>query len=155
MKKTQSLLKATKRPVLVGIRYVFLSHVYLRSWLTCVYSSREDPTRIWERRAPLTPDAVHDLVKDGEVEVEVASCSRRVFVDGEYERVSWSFTLEVFVDHHWPPRQGHASFLISQLLTSSWASKSLPYLNWTRLFHIEKGSTMAMRTPPVHFHRHT
>ncbi|KAH7099522.1 Saccharopine dehydrogenase-domain-containing protein [Auriculariales sp. MPI-PUGE-AT-0066] len=39
---------------------------------------REDPTRIWERRCPLTPLAVHDLVRQG-VRVLVQPCNRRVF----------------------------------------------------------------------------
>ncbi|ESK83942.1 saccharopine dehydrogenase (nadp+ l-glutamate-forming) [Moniliophthora roreri MCA 2997] len=45
---------------------------------------REDPTRIWERRAPLTPDSVYELVKDKGVEVHVEGCERRIFKDEEY-----------------------------------------------------------------------
>lgn len=48
---------------------------------------REDPRRVWERRAPLTPDAVRTLVKDNTVEVE--SCERRCFPDEQYEAVSY------------------------------------------------------------------
>ncbi|KAG5641453.1 hypothetical protein DXG03_005142 [Asterophora parasitica] len=44
---------------------------------------REDPTRIWERRAPLTPRAVKGLVSHG-VNVEFEHCDRRVFQDAEY-----------------------------------------------------------------------
>ncbi|EJD50901.1 hypothetical protein AURDEDRAFT_83944 [Auricularia subglabra TFB-10046 SS5] len=44
---------------------------------------REDPRRIWERRCPLTPDAVHELVRDG-VRVLVQDCNRRVFPIGEF-----------------------------------------------------------------------
>ncbi|KAF4622050.1 hypothetical protein D9613_009131 [Agrocybe pediades] len=44
----------------------------------------EDPARIWERRAPLTPDAVYDLVSSGKAQVEVASSSKRIFSDTEY-----------------------------------------------------------------------
>lgn len=47
---------------------------------------REDPRRVWERRAPLTPDAVRGLIKDNSVEVE--SCERRCFSDEQYEAVS-------------------------------------------------------------------
>lgn len=47
---------------------------------------REDPRRVWERRAPLTPDAIRDLIKDNTVEVE--SCERRCFPDEAYEAVS-------------------------------------------------------------------
>lgn len=48
---------------------------------------REDPARIWERRAPLTPDAVHHLVEKDGVEVLVEPCERRVFTAHEYEKV--------------------------------------------------------------------
>lgn len=47
---------------------------------------REDPRRVWERRAPLTPDAVKTLAKDHTVEVE--ACERRCFPDEQYEAVS-------------------------------------------------------------------
>ncbi|PPR06507.1 hypothetical protein CVT24_002635 [Panaeolus cyanescens] len=47
---------------------------------------REDPRRIWERRVPLTPDAVYDLVSTGNVVVSVQSCSRRIFKDEEYQK---------------------------------------------------------------------
>ncbi|KAF7795096.1 hypothetical protein EIP86_006241 [Pleurotus ostreatoroseus] len=40
---------------------------------------REDPQRIWERRCPLTPEAVHRLVKDEDVDVLVQPCERRVW----------------------------------------------------------------------------
>jgi alpha-aminoadipic semialdehyde synthase len=51
------------------------------------FHSREDPKRIWERRSPLTPDAVHKLVSSENVAVEVVSCPRRFFADAEYEKV--------------------------------------------------------------------
>ncbi|KAL1408626.1 hypothetical protein Q8F55_005439 [Vanrija albida] len=44
---------------------------------------REDPGRVWERRAPLTPDAVRQLNDISKVEVE--SCTRRCFPDSAYE----------------------------------------------------------------------
>ncbi|KAG8924983.1 hypothetical protein FRC02_010062 [Tulasnella sp. 418] len=44
---------------------------------------REDPNRIWERRCPVTPDAVNELVRDG-VEVLVQPCERRVWSDDEF-----------------------------------------------------------------------
>ncbi|KAJ7459741.1 Saccharopine dehydrogenase-domain-containing protein [Mycena latifolia] len=53
------------RPLVVGLR-------------------REDPTRIWERRSPLTPDAVTRLVSEHHVKVHVEHCDRRVFRDHEY-----------------------------------------------------------------------
>ncbi|KAJ3534969.1 hypothetical protein NM688_g7045 [Phlebia brevispora] len=40
---------------------------------------REDPQRIWERRCPLTPEAVHHLVKNEDVDVLVQPCERRVW----------------------------------------------------------------------------
>ena len=48
---------------------------------------REDPARIWERRAPLTPDAVAELVSRDSVRVLVQECERRVFPLEEYIRV--------------------------------------------------------------------
>ena len=48
---------------------------------------REDPARLWERRAPLTPAAVYRLVRNG-VQVVVQGCDRRVFSDNEYVSVS-------------------------------------------------------------------
>ncbi|KAF9039350.1 Saccharopine dehydrogenase-domain-containing protein [Panaeolus papilionaceus] len=56
---------------------------------------REDPRRIWERRVPLTPDAVYDLVSTGNVAVSVQSCSRRIFKDEEYEKAGASVVKSV------------------------------------------------------------
>lgn len=47
---------------------------------------REDPRRVWERRTPLTPEAVASLAEKASVEVE--SCSRRCFPDSAYAAVS-------------------------------------------------------------------
>lgn len=47
---------------------------------------REDPERIWERRVPLTPDAVYHLVSKHNVDVQVMPCHRRVFPNQEYEK---------------------------------------------------------------------
>ncbi|WVO16236.1 hypothetical protein L204_103907 [Cryptococcus depauperatus] len=54
--------------------------------LTTLGVRREDPKRIWERRAPLTPAAVERLLTDGkaELQVQVESCRRRCFTDKEY-----------------------------------------------------------------------
>lgn len=49
---------------------------------------REDPTRIWERRTPLTPEAVNKLISQSGVDVHVESCERRVFKDEAYVEVS-------------------------------------------------------------------
>ncbi|KAH9916537.1 Saccharopine dehydrogenase-domain-containing protein [Fomitopsis serialis] len=40
---------------------------------------REDPLRIWERRCPLTPDVVNELVERDGVDVLVEECDRRVW----------------------------------------------------------------------------
>ena len=58
--------------------------------LTTIGIRREDPRRIWERRVPLIPGAVSELVKPGQVAVEVETCSRRCFPDLAYEAVSSS-----------------------------------------------------------------
>ena len=47
----------------------------------------EDPARVWERRAPLTPDVVADLVEKDGVRVLVQECERRIFPLDEYIRV--------------------------------------------------------------------
>ncbi|KAH8993244.1 Saccharopine dehydrogenase-domain-containing protein [Lactarius hatsudake] len=47
---------------------------------------REDPGRKWERRAPLTPDAVAELVSHDRVRVLIQECERRVFPVDEYIR---------------------------------------------------------------------
>ncbi|KAI9442482.1 hypothetical protein H4582DRAFT_1928654 [Lactarius indigo] len=47
---------------------------------------REDPGRKWERRAPLTPDAVAELVSHDKVRVLIQECERRVFPVEEYIR---------------------------------------------------------------------
>ncbi|KAL5521969.1 hypothetical protein ACEPAF_1825 [Sanghuangporus sanghuang] len=56
---------AAKRRPIVGIR-------------------REDPQRIWERRSPLTPGAVHRLVNEHGVDVLVQPCERRVWKDEDF-----------------------------------------------------------------------
>jgi len=57
-------------------------------YLTTLGIRREDPNRIWERRVPLTPEAVEGLLKGGkDVAVEVESCKRRCFPDERYTKV--------------------------------------------------------------------
>ncbi|KAF8888387.1 Saccharopine dehydrogenase-domain-containing protein [Gymnopilus junonius] len=46
----------------------------------------EDAQRIWERRAPLTPQAVYQLTSSGRATVEVVSSSKRIFHDMEYRK---------------------------------------------------------------------
>lgn len=48
---------------------------------------REDKSR-WERRAPLTPDAVERLIKDTGTKVYVQPSTKRVFKDEKYSKVS-------------------------------------------------------------------
>lgn len=52
---------------------------------------------MWERRAPLTPEAVEGLIArqhrspktgEGAVQVEVESCARRCFSNADYKHVS-------------------------------------------------------------------
>lgn len=54
---------------------------------------REDPGRIWERRVPLTIDAVAELVSRDNVRVLVQDCDRRVFPLEEYIRVRIMYVL--------------------------------------------------------------
>ncbi|KAK0445000.1 Saccharopine dehydrogenase-domain-containing protein [Desarmillaria tabescens] len=68
------------RPLTVGIR-------------------REDPGRIWERRAPLTPEAVQDLVTKQGVQVQVESCDRRIFTDDEYLEAGASIRKDLSAAH--------------------------------------------------------
>lgn len=48
---------------------------------------REDPLRVWERRCPLTPAAVEQLVQEEDVEILVQPCERRVFTMDEFLKV--------------------------------------------------------------------
>lgn len=67
--------------------------------LTTIGIRKEDPKRLWERRAPLTPEAVEGLIAgqqrggktgDGAVQVEVESCARRCFSNADYKHVSYT-----------------------------------------------------------------
>jgi len=49
---------------------------------------REDPSRIWERRCPVTPDEVAQLVQHLDVDVLIQDCDRRVFPTDQFIRVS-------------------------------------------------------------------
>lgn len=61
-----SLVAGLRRPLTIGIR-------------------REDPTRIWERRAPLVPAHVRQLLeKHKEARVHVQRCTRRFFTEEQY-----------------------------------------------------------------------
>lgn len=48
---------------------------------------REDPQRLWERRSPLTPEAVERLVNEDGFSVLVQPCERRVFKTDDFVQV--------------------------------------------------------------------
>ncbi|MGH9458316.1 MAG: bifunctional lysine ketoglutarate reductase /saccharopine dehydrogenase family protein [Thermoanaerobaculia bacterium] len=56
---------------------------------------RKEDKNKWERRAPLTPDHVAELVKMHRVEVVVQPSSRRVFHDLDYERAGATLSLDL------------------------------------------------------------
>ncbi|OCF43182.1 alpha-aminoadipic semialdehyde synthase [Kwoniella heveanensis CBS 569] len=64
-----------------------------RRCLTTLGLRREDPTRIWERRTALTPEAVKQLLDEQnsggktKLKVEVESCLRRCFPDARYAEI--------------------------------------------------------------------
>ncbi|KAL1719908.1 Saccharopine dehydrogenase-domain-containing protein [Schizophyllum commune] len=61
-----SLVAGLKRPLVLGIR-------------------REDPARIWERRSPLVPAHVRQLLeKHKDLKVQVQRCTRRFFTEEQY-----------------------------------------------------------------------
>ncbi|KIK57327.1 hypothetical protein GYMLUDRAFT_246977 [Collybiopsis luxurians FD-317 M1] len=69
---------------------------------------REDPTRVWERRVPLTPEHVKEFTKLGHrdgrelhvpVEIHVQSCSRRIFTDSEYANAGAKITEDLSRAH--------------------------------------------------------
>lgn len=74
-------------------RRVVLLSPTLRRGLTTIGIRKEDPARVWERRAPLTPEAVASLVGGGQdVTVEVEECGRRCFPDDDYRHVNFTET---------------------------------------------------------------
>lgn len=70
-------------------------HVQRASFATVAPSSskltigirRENPSRIWERRCPLTPDVVESLVNEENVDVLIQDCDRRVFPVHQFVKV--------------------------------------------------------------------
>jgi alpha-aminoadipic semialdehyde synthase len=68
-------------------RPLYLSARRLSTSQVTIGIRREDPSRIWERRCPLTPDAVEVLVRQKGVRVLVQDCDRRVFGLGEFVKV--------------------------------------------------------------------
>ncbi|THH02997.1 hypothetical protein EW145_g6616 [Phellinidium pouzarii] len=61
--------------------------VHTRSPRVVIGIRREDPHRIWERRCPLTPEAVEHLVHEDGFDVLVQPCERRIFKNEEFVRV--------------------------------------------------------------------
>lgn len=54
---------------------------------------REDPGRLWERRCPITPDAIRELVQDAGVKVLVQDCDRRIWTREEFIKVCLVLSL--------------------------------------------------------------
>lgn len=73
-----------------------------RRCLTTLGLRREDPSRIWERRTPLTPHAVQSLLADAkdQLKVEVESCKRRCFPDSLYSDVSRDYVVGRSLAYH-------------------------------------------------------
>jgi len=102
-----SLRRSAGRRVSLAIRYVTRPLTSHSSLYLCPFHSREDPDRIWERRAPLTPDAVYHLVSKHNVDVQVMPCHRRVFPNQEYEKVcvqlyAYGINLPLFLHRYLP-----------------------------------------------------
>lgn len=75
------------RPLVIGIR-------------------REDPSRIWERRVPLTPEDVQDIIKSFrnkqrgiDLEIHIQPCSRRIFTNEQYSAVGAKITDDLSEAH--------------------------------------------------------
>lgn len=80
-------------------------HTPARAAKLTVGIRREDPARIWERRCPLTPDVVHELVEKDGVEVLVQPCDRRVFTSNDFLQVRATVIFMTYPTHaHMLPR---------------------------------------------------
>lgn len=66
----------------------FTSKRFLSTRPLTIGIRREDPTRIWERRSPITPEAVQYLVQEEGVNVLVQDCHRRIFPVTDFVKVS-------------------------------------------------------------------
>lgn len=59
------------------------------SWARSVLGIRaEDPKRIWERRTPLTPTHVQDLVQQDGIDVLIQPSAKRIFSDASYAQAN-------------------------------------------------------------------
>ena len=74
-------------------------HVRYASTGLTIGIRREDPARIWERRCPLTPDAIHELVRKEGVNVLVQPCERRVFTMRELKEVRHDLVFKQLRSH--------------------------------------------------------
>ncbi|KIP01213.1 hypothetical protein PHLGIDRAFT_131332 [Phlebiopsis gigantea 11061_1 CR5-6] len=68
-----------RAPFVAVLRGVRPPHARHASTALTIGIRREDPARIWERRCPLTPLAIHDLVRNDGLTVLVQPCERRVY----------------------------------------------------------------------------
>ena len=75
--KTHARYASSKATVTIGLR-------------------QEDPERVWERRSPLTPAAVEELVSREGVRVLVQECDKRVFPLDDYVHV-WTLVSQSHV----------------------------------------------------------
>lgn len=60
---------------------------------------REDPSRIWERRVPLTPQSIGNFADSHQVEFHVQPCARRIFTDAEYVEMGATITEDLSKAH--------------------------------------------------------
>lgn len=69
-------------------RYPRYSHGCRRGIKTLLIP-KEDPRRTWERRVPITPDGVKELLGDADVRVHVERCDRRIVSAEQWRAVSF------------------------------------------------------------------
>ena len=76
---------------LIRNSHIFISKRFLSTRPLTIGIRREDPTRIWERRSPITPEAVQYLVQEEGVNVLIQDCHRRIFPISDFIRVFHCF----------------------------------------------------------------
>ncbi|TFK68903.1 hypothetical protein BDN72DRAFT_888403 [Pluteus cervinus] len=123
LSQAQRLTTTLRTPLTIGIR-------------------REDPQRIWERRAPLTPDAVHELVSKKNARVLVEPCDRRVFPPQEYVKAGASIAQDLNSAHILVGiKETPLERLLTSPATSPTSNANAPYVPRTHLMfsHTAKG----------------
>ncbi|KAF9005216.1 Saccharopine dehydrogenase-domain-containing protein [Cyathus striatus] len=80
------------------IRRMSTSRAYKPNKLT-IGIRQEDPERIWERRAPITPDDVHHLITTKNVDVQIQPCDRRVFPVHDYVQAGAELSESLSASH--------------------------------------------------------